>query len=199
MLRSISGFGWRVLVWLVLLGAALVLAVGVLIPRIAGATPYNIQTGSMRPHYPPGTLVVIKPIDPDKLQVGQVATYQISSGEPEVATHRIVGISTSLKGERSFTFKGDANPSPDPDPVRPVQIRGSLMYAVPYLGWVNNLVTGHEHQILVYVAVALLLGYAAFMFTGAARDRVRSKRAVQPGGETDKTGRTGVIGEEGTA
>lgn len=199
MLDSVLGFAWRVLVWLVLLLAAAVLAVGVLIPRLAGATPYNIETGSMRPHYPPGTLVVIKPAAADELRVGQVATYQISSGQPEVATHRIVSIGTSLKGERSFTFKGDANPSPDPEPVRPVQIRGSLMYAVPYLGWVNNLVTGHEHQILVYVAVAILLGYAAFMFTGAARDRMRSKRVVRPGGETAETDRTGVIGEERTA
>lgn len=161
-----------------LLAAVAVLMAAVLVPRVAGATPYNIQTGSMRPHYPPGTLVVIKPTDPARLHVGDVATYQISSGKPEVATHRIHRILISLKGERTFVFKGDANPSPDPAPVRPVQVRGKLMYAVPYLGWVNTLVSGREHQLLVYAAVAVLLGYAASMFTGTLRDRRRSARTT---------------------
>jgi len=177
MLRSVSGFAWRVLVWLVLGVAVLVLAVGVLIPRLAGATPYNIQTGSMRPHYPPGTLVVIKPTDPSKLRVGEVATYQINSGEPEVATHRILSIGTNLKGQRSFIFKGDANPSPDPAAVRPVQIRGRLLYAVPYLGRINNMMNGHDHQVMVYVVATALIGYAAFMLTGALRDRIKGRRS----------------------
>jgi signal peptidase len=176
MFRSLSGFVWRVLVWLVLGIAVVVLAVGVVVPRLAGATPYNIQTGSMRPHYPPGTLVVIKPTEPSKLQVGQVATYQISSGQPEVATHRIVTIESNLGGQQRFIFKGDANNSPDPSPVRPVQIRGRLLYAVPYLGWIDNAMTGHDHQVLVYGLAASLIGYAGFMFVGAVRDKRRSRR-----------------------
>ena len=187
-MRSALGWLGQVLAWLVILVAVVVLALAVVIPRLAGATPYNIQTGSMRPHYPPGTLVVVKPVDPATLASGEVATYQISSGEPEVATHRIQQVQVDLRGERTFVFKGDANPSPDPSPVRPIQIKGKLWYAVPYLGFVNGEMTGHQHQLLVYVVVTALFGYAAFMFSGAARDRLRRRRGSGRGAVATEIG-----------
>jgi signal peptidase len=177
-MRSVLGWLGQVVSWLVILSVAAVLAVAVLVPRIAGATPYTVLTGSMRPHYPPGTLVVVKPIDTDDLRNGDVATYQISSGDPEVATHRIVAIGVDLKGERVFTFQGDANNAPDPKPVLPVQIRGKLWYAVPYLGYLNNALNGRQRQAAVLVVSAALLGYAAFMFVGAIRDRRRKRRST---------------------
>ncbi|MCL2542200.1 MAG: signal peptidase I [Nocardioidaceae bacterium] len=179
--------GWlgQVMSWLVILCVALVLAVAVIVPRLAGATPYTVLTGSMRPHYPPGTLVVVKPVDADTLSVGQVATYQIQSGEPAVATHRIVAIGTTLTGQHVFTFKGDANPSPDPAPVQPAQIRGQLWYAVPYLGYANNVLTGHQRQVAVVIVAGLLIGYAVLMFAGALRDR-RRRRRPGSGGDPER-------------
>lgn len=175
MARSVLAWLGQVVSWLVILGVVVVLAVAVLIPRLAGATPYTVLTGSMRPHYPPGTLVVVKPVPIDQLGIGDVATYQITSGEPEVATHRIVGVGSTLDGKRTFTFQGDANNAPDPEPVLPIQIRGRLWYAVPYLGHLNNALNGSQRQIAVWIVSALLIGYAAFMFVGAVRDRRRKR------------------------
>ncbi|GAB4004781.1 signal peptidase I [Nocardioides ultimimeridianus] len=177
-MRTTLGWLGQVFAWLVILGVVVALAVAVFVPRLAGATPYTVLTGSMRPHYPPGTLVVVKPTDTDDLQTGDVATYQITSGEPEVATHRILAVGVNLSGDRVFTFKGDANDAPDPRPVLPVQIKGKLWYAVPYLGYLNNALSGGQRQIAVWVVSALLIGYAAFMFVGAMRDRRR--RPEQP-------------------
>ena len=58
----VISFAWRVTVWLVLLTAAAALAAAVAVPRLTGATPYTVTTGSMRPGYPPGALVVVKPL-----------------------------------------------------------------------------------------------------------------------------------------
>ena len=171
-----AAFGWvgQVIAWAVILFAVALIAVAVVVPRLGGATPYTILTGSMQPHYPPGTLVVAKPVDPAALRVGDVVTYQLRSGEPEVVTHRIVAIATSLDGRLRFQTKGDANNVADDPWVMPIQIRGRLWYAVPYLGRLNLLFTGHQHQLLVYLAAAALGVYALVMFLGAARDRARS-------------------------
>lgn len=174
-MRTALGWLGQVVAWLVILGVVALLAVAVLVPRLAGATPYTVLTGSMRPDYPPGTLVVVKPVDPDRIHAGDVVTYQLRSGEATVVTHRVVAVSTDLTGEVAFTTQGDANDVADEAPVRPVQIRGRLWYAVPYLGHVNRLITGDQRQTLVLIASGGLAGYALSMFAGASRDRSRRK------------------------
>lgn len=175
-MRGVLGFVGQVLAWAVILLAGTAIVLAVLLPRLGGATPYTVLTGSMRPHYPPGTLVVARPIDPEKLMVGDVVTYQLRSGEPEVVTHRIVQIATTLDGQRTFQTQGDANNVADKAWVLPVQVRGKLWYAVPFLGRLNIVFTGPEHQWLVYAVAALLAGYALVMFAAAARDRLRRTR-----------------------
>lgn len=177
-------FGGLVLAWLLILVALASITAAVLVPRLAGATPYTVLTGSMRPHLPPGTLVVVKPVDADQLRVGDVVTYQLESGESTVVTHRITSVDTRLDEKTVFTTQGDANDVPDPAQVRPVQVRGRLWYAVPYLGYVNNALNGGQRQIAVLVVSTALIGYAAFMFVGAVRDRRRG-RGGDPAGEPE--------------
>lgn len=162
--------------WLLLFAAVSLLAAVVVVPRLAGATPYTIMTSSMRPHMPPGTLVVAKTVDPATLHTGDVITYQLRSGQPDVVTHRIVGVGQDGRDERLFTMKGDNNPTTDPAPARAVQIRGKVWYSVPYIGYLNQVITGRQHIIAVYVVAGLLFAYAALMMLSAARDRRRSRR-----------------------
>jgi signal peptidase len=183
-MRGVAGWVGQVIAWAVILFAVALIALAVAIPRLGGATPYTILTGSMQPHYPPGTLVVAKPVDPDRLKVGDVVTYQLHSGEPEVVTHRIVAVGRTLGGQLSFQTQGDANNAADDPWVMPIQIRGRLWYAVPYLGRLNVLFDGRQHQWLVYTAAAGLGGYAVVMFLGAARDRTRSRAAKRKEGTT---------------
>jgi len=93
-----------------------------------------------------------------------------------------IGIN-NVSGERIFRTKGDANDAVDPDPVRPVQVRGEVWYAVPYVGRMNDVFTG-SRQLPLLVVVTGLLGYAASMFIGAAR----GKRQVRKGTEKEKEG-----------
>jgi len=180
-MRPLTAWWTQVAAWFVIFATVAIVAVAVLVPRLAGATPYTILTGSMRTSLPPGTLVVIDPTPADELRVGDVITYQLESGRSQVVTHRIVNVGTNVVGERSFTTKGDNNDVADADPVRPVQIRGKLLYSVPKLGYVNNVISGRHRQVAMYGLVTGLLGYAAFMFVGALRDRraVKSSRAKE--------------------
>lgn len=164
-----------VLAWLVIFTAASALLAAVVVPRIAGGTPYAILTESMEPRYPVGTLMVTRPAAPETLHVGDVITYQLVSGEPTVATHRIIAVSVNLGGEYVFRTQGDANTAADPEPVYEVQVRGELWYSVPLLGHVSNALSGQQRQVATVVAATLLLGYAGYMFIGAARDRRRKR------------------------
>jgi signal peptidase len=161
----------HVLAWIVILAIGAALVTAVLIPRIGGATPYTIATGSMRPGMPPGTLVVVKPVATNKIAVGDVVTYQLNSGESTVVTHRVVSIATNGKGERTFRTQGDANPVADPNYVRPVQIKGERWYHVRYLGYANTFVNGKERQITMIVVVSGLLLFAGYMFASDLRTR----------------------------
>ncbi|HWV27088.1 MAG TPA: signal peptidase I [Aeromicrobium sp.] len=161
----------QAIAWFVILLVLTVLVVAVLIPRIAGATPYAVLTGSMRPSYPPGTLIVAKPIDPEQIRIGDVVTIQLESGKARYVTHRVTSVSTNRRGELSFTTRGDANDTPDADRRRPEQVRGKLWYSVPHLGRINGLLTGQQRQWAVYGVAGGLLLYAGYMFTSSIRDR----------------------------
>lgn len=107
--RKPKGLLWwcaQILSWLVLFLALAWLLAAIGIPRFAGAQAYTVLTGSMQHRYPPGTLVVVKTIDPKDLAIGDVVTYQLESGKPEVVTHRIVGLSATTDGQLSLSPRG---------------------------------------------------------------------------------------------
>lgn len=154
----------------VVLGGAALLA-GVIVPRLAGATPYAVLSGSMEPTLPLGALAVVRPVDPASIRTGDVITYQLRSGEPVVATHRVVGLGSTVAGEPIFETRGDASAATDAEPVRAVQVQGRLWYAVPSLGRVGTLLTGAQRDALSAGLVVVLLGYAAWQVVGAVRER----------------------------
>jgi signal peptidase len=174
-IRSLVG---HCLAWLLILAISAVIAIAVVVPRLGGAEPYVIETGSMRPGMPPGTLVVVRPVATDRLTVGSVITYQLRSGEPQVVTHRIVAQGIDTTGGLRFRTQGDANNTVDAAWVRPVQIKGERWYAVPLLGYLTTLLTGAQRDVVLSVVVTLLLGYAAAMFAGDLRERRRRRREV---------------------
>lgn len=152
--------------------------IAIIIPTVTGSQTYTVLTRSMEPDYPPGTYLVVRPTPADQLKVGDVITYQIESGKPAVVTHRIVSSSQTSDGERRFITKGDNNSVNDPESVRPVQIRGSLWYAIPYLGWATGLRSENSSAIWIPIAAGILVSYAAFMVGSWAVDRRKAKKAA---------------------
>ena len=156
----------------------------VVVPAVTGSTPMTILTGSMTPTYPPGTLVIVTPIDPAQITIGTPITYQLESGKDVVVTHRVVSITSSSDGTRSFVTQGDANGAPDEKPVLPVQVRGAVWYAIPWLGYVNTLVNGPAGTWLVPLVAAALLTYACWLLVSALVTGIRRRRARPAATET---------------
>jgi signal peptidase I len=155
----------------------------VLLPKAMGWMPLAVLTGSMRPHLPPGTEIVVDPIDNqgelDALKVGDVVTYMPHSGQSDVITHRIISISKGLDGHRSFIFQGDNNPSPDPNPVAESQIRGKLLYYAPLLGWVTTKLPVNQKSWGMDAVAVGLFGYAVWQVFSSVRSIRRARRDKQ--------------------
>ena len=155
-------------------------AITLVLPALVGGMPLSVLTGSMQPHLPPGTLVVTKPTPVDEIEVGDVITFQIESGRSAVVPHRATERKVdSASGEIRFTTQDDANNTPDPEPVRPVQIRGTVWYAVPSLGWINQAVDGQTRSWAIPALAGVLFVYAGCTVGSGARDALRRRRNAE--------------------
>ncbi|WP_307802981.1 signal peptidase I [Frigoribacterium sp. PvP032] len=144
----------------------------VVVPKATGSTPLTVLTSSMEPTFPPGTLVVVRPVDTDLVEPGDVLTYQLESGEAAVVTHRVVEVVSTSDGMRSFVMRGDANGSVDADPVMPVQVKGAVWYSLPLVGWVAQAVGGEGRGwVATAVGVVLCLYSVVALGTGVRRRR----------------------------
>lgn len=95
---------------------ACALAIVVLLDVLPSAGLYRTVTvlsGSMRPTFSAGDLLVLRPEPVQRLRVGQMLTYRIPVGDRHLETHRVVRI---LRGgaEPIVQTKGDANAGRDP-------------------------------------------------------------------------------------
>ncbi|MCD2499424.1 MULTISPECIES: signal peptidase I [Microbacterium] len=149
-------------------------AAAIVVPAVTGSTALTVLTSSMEPNLPPGTLIVVRPTPAEEIHPGDIVTYQLRSNEPEVITHRVIQRTALADGQLVFITQGDANPVPDDAPVQEVQIRGTLWYAVPYLGWISVWLTGPWKAWAIPLAAFLLFGYAALLVVSHLRDKRRS-------------------------
>ncbi|WP_084151762.1 signal peptidase I [Nocardioides halotolerans] len=158
------------------------IAVVVVLPRATNGAALTVLTGSMTPEIPVGSIVLVRPVDPGTLEIGDVATYQSEPGEDVYITHRITKIQQTDKG-LAFTFKGDANRGADMDKVPAAAIRGQVWFHVPYLGSIRDGLHGKGGISLV--GMILLAGYALTQLSGSLRDR--RKKDDEPAVEDEPT------------
>jgi signal peptidase I len=181
-----------------LLALALILFLAIaLLPRLGLYRPVTVLSGSMRPTFSPGDMVIVVPEPVSAVRVGQVISYQVPVGIRQVETHRVVRI---LHGGAHPTVQtqGDANNWPDPWTAKLEGKTAWRMVAViPHLGYVINWLRGGSvRTAAIIVAPALLalltlleiwgVGAGQRSADGGSRRRARqapSTSLVQPEGQ----------------
>ena len=146
-----------VLMLIVVVAFAALFAVGVG-PRTGKYRTMTVLTNSMRPTYPTGSVVFVKPIKRSDVKVGDAITYRIPVEDRRIVTHRVVEILE--RGEAPVVrTKGDGVNQPDPwlaqlksDPA------WKVFFGVPYLGYVLHALrsTAAVRQALLYAVPVLL-------------------------------------------
>ncbi|MGN0680984.1 MAG: signal peptidase I [Candidatus Fimisoma sp.] len=122
-----------------------VLLVGV---RIAGFDVYTVLSGSMEPAFHVGSLIYVKNVSPEEIQVGDPITFVLNE-DLVVATHRVVEIDAE---NQYFYTKGDANDYVDGVPVHFNNLIGTPVFSIPYLGYFADFI---QHPPGMYVAISV--------------------------------------------
>ena len=120
---------------------------------LAGDTRYEpVYTGSMEPAIPVGGIVVIKPVDPETLKIGDIICFQLSESATTTVTHRIINITSE-----GFVTKGDANEDPDQWIVKKENVVGKVIATIPLIGYLGYFVKTPIGFILLIAIPATLL------------------------------------------
>ena len=156
---AISFLGRTAATCLVVVSVAVLLVIGIL-PRTGWYRTMTVLTGSMRPTFAPGDVVVARPTAADSVQVGDVLVYRVPVGARQVESHRIV----QILGHKPLIVRtrGDANNAADPwtaiiDDDHVWTVRGSVPWAGRAILWLR---TPRLHTLTTYLLpllVAMLL------------------------------------------
>jgi signal peptidase I len=167
-----AGRRWAVLLPVAAVGVALLVPVTVLLGTafVMGWKFQPIETGSMAPRYPVGSLAIVEPIDPADVRAGMTVVFEDPLVRGRLVAHRVV---KRLPGTSpTWETKGDANAERDPAPVHAHAVQGRVRWAIPGFGRVVSAVDRR-------LALLLLVGFplAALLVTEAAARR-RRRRAT---------------------
>lgn len=143
---------WNVVSWTLIL-CVVVLAVLLGGIRLIGYKPYAVISGSMEPTYHVGSLIYVKKVPPEKIQVGDPITFVLNE-DLVVATHRVIEIDAA---NQQFFTKGDANNAPDGAPVHFNNLIGKPMFTIPQLGYFSTWVTEPPGTYIAICAVIILV------------------------------------------
>lgn len=117
-----------------------------------GIQPYVVESGSMQPEIPTGSLCFInKKAKYENMKVGDVIAFKINSNA--FATHRIVSIT-----DEGFETKGDANNVIDNIITTQDNYIGQNIFSIPYVGfWILVIQTTRGKIILGTIIIVLFL------------------------------------------
>jgi signal peptidase len=127
-----------------------------------------VESGSMEPIYPVGSLVVVRSIDPSDVRPGMALAFVPDDGR-SLVTHRVIEVVTTGGGV-GFRTQGDANRQPDPEPVPARAVRGQAAWAVPQLGRLVKWLAWPRGFVLLVVVPAVIFAISELP---QARRRVR--------------------------
>ena len=100
--------------------------------------PYKvhiIQSGSMAPTLPVGSVIISQSLPPEQYQVGDIVTFMAANKPRVLVTHRIAALSISTGGTKVFQTKGDANTNGDLWINSLGSITGKTVAVIPWLGY----------------------------------------------------------------
>lgn len=112
--------------------ALLVIVIGlcapITVPRVLGFEIYEVVSGSMEPEIPVGSVLYVKPVDPESVEQDEIIAFQ---DVDEVVAHRVV---KNRKGFGEFVTKGDANNTEDREPIPYDAVVGRVELHLPVFG-----------------------------------------------------------------
>lgn len=146
-------------------------------PTVFGCRFFYIVTGSMEPTIPVGAAVLVHKNTDGNYEIGDVITFQSTNsqiaGQPN--THRIID-KTDMDGKYWYATKGDANNSPDAEPVSQDSVYGKVIWSTGKMTWVGTflgmLTTPMGFFSCIMIPIMVIAGIMIKDFTKAYKQAV---------------------------
>ena len=175
-LRRIVDIGLVALILIVLAGV--ILGKGA---PLVGRQSIVVGGGSMEPAIRLGSAIVVKPVDPATLAVGDIVSMQVGP-DRTTYTHRIIAVVDRSDG-RWIRTQGDANAAPDPTLVPVSAIIGRVELVVPFAGYLLALLSLPVGVMFVLGLAATLLAIAWLLESLESDPKPVRRRETDPSGE----------------
>ncbi len=168
----------------VLMVLAVILSILLVSVKLIGIDVLTIISPSMEPKYPTGSLVYLADVDPSKLKVGDVITFQITDNM--TATHRIKEIIPDENDPSILRFrtKGDNNDTYDGKLVEFKDVKGKVVFCIPFLGYLAQYIQTPSGTC---VAIGVSLSIIFFvMIADAVTDDKKENNKISRKGESEQ-------------
>ena len=141
---------------------------------------FTVVSGSMKPKYDIGDVLLAKEVDPSKIKNGDDISYlgEVGNFKDKVVTHQVIKIEKDENGKYLFHTKGIANLTEDPV-VKEEQVYGKIVHEAKLLSFVYGLVAKPAGMfIFVIVPVFYIIGseFLSFLLEQDEKKRNKSKK-----------------------
>lgn len=127
-----------------------------------GYKAYIVRSDSMKAtDFSAGDLVLVKQVDPARLQAGDIISFQSTNAESygKILTHKIRRVTTDPDGNPAFVTYGTTTGQDDDSTVAYGNVRGKYQFAIPYVGtFFEFLKTTPGYIVCIFLPFLLLIG-----------------------------------------
>lgn len=123
---------------------------------------YVIVSPSMVPTIKINDAIIIKRVDHDKYNIGDIITFSSSDNQYKglTVTHRVVDKVVEDEGKVSkYTTKGDNNYIADAVPVKTDDIYGKVLFKIPKVGYIQNFFSKPTNFFLCLLIPGILFAF----------------------------------------
>ncbi|MGN0453419.1 MAG: signal peptidase I [Ruminococcus sp.] len=152
------------IIGIVLLVVFMATLVYVLVARISGQTPHifgfsvlRVSSESMEPELQVGDIIIVRRVEPDELEKGDVISYRGKKGPVAdmLVTHQIVSEPYEKDGVYYFTTRGIREGAVNDPEIDESQVLGKVLIKVPVLGTLYDFFS-HWYGFVAFAAILLI-------------------------------------------
>ena len=127
--------------------------------RVLGLGTFIVTGGSMEPGIQKGSLVLVQPVSPSEVKVGDVITFEQYD---QTTTHRVITITPGAQG-LIFATQGDANVVADPEDKTFAGQVGIVRGALPIAGFLAAAMQAYWRLLLTLIAAITFFACASVL------------------------------------
>ncbi len=155
-----------------------------LAPQYIGMNAYIVESGSMAPEMPKGSIVYESWSDPSSYDVGDVVIFRPNNSEmnENLVVHRITEVREG-NYTNHFRTQGDANSDPDPGWTPGYNIVGERNFWIPYLGYYIMFIGSRPilYLLILLPAVLIIRSQLENLFEALEKEQQKSRKDSESG------------------